>query len=229
MPHFVPKWGAIPHKLVISGFSHSLRSGNPEIEPRHALVFKLLTAPGAELVASAHTRIAHRAEQNQLHATRSAGCIFLADRRTTLRAEGLTAGPAPILAGFDPGMACRALVAEIEAASGAFGHLRRQVGATARAAKLQLCAAGSALGVVFPHSVAAGWAERKAAIGAFSQSQPHVGLAPGAGPAGVKPTIGAVYLLVLQQQVALGTCPLAAFLAGAQLAAVFGSALRAFE
>ena len=196
------------------------------MEPRRALILKFLPATGAVSVAVTHACIAHRTEENQLHAAGSAGCSFLTDRGTTFRAEGLATGLAAVLVRFYPGMACRALVAEIEAASRAFGHLWRQFGATARAAKFQIGAAGRALGVVFPHSLATGRAERNAARGALGQSQPHVVLASRAGPAGVKPAIGAVYLLVRQKQEALGAGPLAALLAGAQLAAVFGSALQ---
>jgi len=45
----------------------------------------------------------------------------------------------------------------------------------------------------------------------------------------MEPAMGAVDLIVLQQQKALGAGPLAAILASSQLTAVFGSAQRALE
>ena len=144
---------------------------NPQREQRHALLLELLSTAGAKAVTGAHRRIAHRAEEKQLPAAACASCILLADRRTTLGAQGLAADVAPVLIDLYPGTARGALLAEIKAASRAFGHLRRQFSAAARAAKLQLCAAGRTEGVVLPHRLSAGRAERKATRGTLSMSQ----------------------------------------------------------
>lgn len=173
-------------------------SGKATKRVRSSLLLERLAAAGTRVVAGAHARTTHRAKQNQLHAARCADCIFLTDRRTTLGAESLAAGPAAVLVGLHLGMAPGTLLVEIEAALWAFDHLRRQFGPTSRTAKLQLRAAGLAPGIVLPHRLSAGRAERKVAIRAFSQAQPHVVLTPRAGPAGVKPAVGAGALLVFQ-------------------------------
>jgi hypothetical protein len=196
---------------------------------RGSSVVERFATRGTDLIAGTDFSATGRAVQDQFHATRRAHGIVLGDNPATFRAERLITVGAAILVWLQRGVADRAGMAEVEAAFGAASHLCGQLCATLGAAELELGATGGAHGVVLCHRRTTGGAEWLATTGTVGQAHSHIGTAGGTGPGGVKATVGAVDLLVLQEQEALGAHPLPTFGTGAQFATKLGCAHRALE
>lgn len=120
-------------------------------------------------------------------------------------------------------------MAKVKPALGAASHLWGQLGAAPGAAKLQFGATGGTYGVVLCHRRTTGWAECLATTGTVGQPHAYIGAARRAGPDGMEAAVGAVDLLVLQEQEALRAHPLPTFGTSAQFAAKLGCADWALE
>jgi hypothetical protein len=108
-------------------------------------------------------------------------------------------------------------------------HLGCKIGTTPGAAQFQFGTTGRTGCIILSHGCATGRAQGPAAGRTLGQPQAHIGAAGRAGPGRTKLTVGADNLLILQQQIALGTDTLATLRASAKLAAEPGRADRAFE
>jgi hypothetical protein len=192
-------------------------------------ILELFATPRTELIVGTHFGVTGRTVKDQFYTARRAGGIPLGDSPATFGTERLVAHGAAILVRLYRGVADRAGMAEVETTLGAAKHLWGELGAAPGTAELQFGATGGASGVVLCHRRTTGWAEWLATTRAIGQPHSHVGTARGAGPGGVKATVGAVDLLVLQEQEALGAHALPTFGTGAQFAAKLACAQRALE